>query len=387
VSIDRRPRALFYVQHLLGVGHLARASRIVAAMVTAGIETTVATGGPAVPEFGFDAARLVPLDPVKVAAADMSRLLGLDGAPFDDARKARRRDALLALLAETRPDILLIEAFPFGRRPMRFELLPLLDAARAMGVPLIATSIRDILQEKGKPGRDRETVDILSRFFDLVLAHGDGAITPLAETFPLAAEIPVPIAYTGIVGPPAPAPVPRAFRAVVSAGGGVVGGGLVLAAVGAARRLGAEGGPWLVLTGHNLPAAAFEAARAAAPAHVTIERFRPNLAAVLAGAGVSISQAGYNTVADIMAAGCRAVLVPFAVGGETEQSRRAALLAAAGRAIVVAEAALDAELLARAIRAAEAGPTPVAAAVHDGAGGTARILLHHLAVAKNGIHV
>ena len=32
----------------------------------------------------------------------------------------------------TQDDIVIIEAFPFGRRQMRFELLPLLDAVTAM---------------------------------------------------------------------------------------------------------------------------------------------------------------------------------------------------------------------------------------------------------------
>ena len=40
-------------------------------------------------------------------------------------------------------------------------------------------------------------------------------------------------------------------------------------------------------------------------------------------AGLSISQSGYNTVCDVLQAGCRAIYVPFAAGGETEQTVRA----------------------------------------------------------------
>ena len=50
----------------------------------------------------------------------------------------------------------MIEAFPFGRRQMRFELLPLLDAIAAMTPkPLLVTSVRDILQERVSPAATR----------------------------------------------------------------------------------------------------------------------------------------------------------------------------------------------------------------------------------------
>ena len=55
--------------------------------------------------------------------------------------------------------------------------------------PALVTSVRDILQERIKPGRDAETVEILNRHFDLVMVHGDPAFATLGDTFPLAAAI------------------------------------------------------------------------------------------------------------------------------------------------------------------------------------------------------
>ena len=73
---------------------------------------------------------------------------------------------------------------------MRFELLPLLEAIAAMKPrPALVTSVRDILQERTKPGRDAETVEILNRHFDLVMVHGDPVFAKLADTFPLASSI------------------------------------------------------------------------------------------------------------------------------------------------------------------------------------------------------
>jgi predicted glycosyltransferase len=92
----------------------------------------------------------------------------------------------------------------------------------------------------------------------------------------------------------------------------------------------------------------------------------------LSQARLSVSQAGYNTVGDIMVAGCRSVLVPFASGGETEQAVRAGRLARLGRATVVPETALTPASLARAIGDALAAPPPAEMPVNlDGARATA----------------
>ena len=76
---------------------------------------------------------------------------------------------------------------------------------------------------------------------------------------------------------------------------------------------------------------------------------------------VSISQAGYNTVLDILAARAPAVVVPFASGRETEQTLRAERLAARGIVQLVSGARLSPERLASAVhRAIAVRPATVA---------------------------
>ena len=122
-------RVMFYVQHLLGIGHVVRATRIARALAAGPFEVDLVMGG--APVAGLDAgrARLVQLPPVRAGAQGFSELVDAEGAPLTDAAKDARRDALLAHFDAFAPDILLIEAFPFGRRQMRFELLPLLERA------------------------------------------------------------------------------------------------------------------------------------------------------------------------------------------------------------------------------------------------------------------
>ncbi|MCG8403617.1 MAG: hypothetical protein MI923_00325, partial [Phycisphaerales bacterium] len=84
------------------------------------------------------------------------------------------------------------------------------------------------------------------------------------------------------------------------------------------------------------------------PKGVTVERNRSDFTDLLANAEVSVSQAGYNSVLDVLAARVPAVLVPSMVNGN-EQIERAAILAEHGAVQVVSENDLTAQTLAAAI--------------------------------------
>ena len=374
-AIMAGPRILFYVQHLLGIGHLARASRIASALARARSDVTLVTGGTQVTGFPASDVKNIALPPV-VASKGFAGLAQPDGTPVDEAFLARRRDMLLAIFERLQPDIVVVEAFPFGRRQMRFELLPLLDAIKARTVkPLVATSIRDIVQKRVKPGRNEETVDLVKAHFDLVLVHGDERFAKLDETFPLATSIADRIVYTGLVAGPKPVAAVESFDVLVSVGGGAAGRNLVDAAVEAARNDRAQR-KWALIAGPNLPRANFEIAQRNAPPHLSIYSFRNDFPSLLTGARLSVSQAGYNTVCDLLRAGCRALLVPFAADGETEQTERAKKLEALGLASIIPEEGLNAETLGTAINQALSRPSPPANALDlDGARKTAEILL------------
>ncbi|MBP1861404.1 glycosyltransferase family protein [Rhizobium herbae] len=351
-EVQTAPRAFFYVQHLLGIGHLARASRIARALAEDGFDVTVVTGGTPVTGFPGPLVHHVALPPITAGDAGFSGLADIDGNPVDDAFKDNRRDRLLTAFRQSQPDIVIIEAFPFGRRQVRFELLPLLDAiATTDPKPLVVTSLRDILQERSKPGRDEETVATVKQYFDRVLVHGDPAFARLEDTFPLAADIADKVVYTGLVAAPSPGQPTERFDVIVSAGGGAVGNALIRAALEAAKSLGAALS-WALIAGPNLPQSDFDAISADAPSHVSVYRFRPDFASLLAGAKLSVSQAGYNTVCDILRAGCHALLIPFTAGGETEQTVRAERLEKLGLAHVLTEDDLSPESMTQAIKTA-----------------------------------
>ncbi|MBB3962557.1 glycosyltransferase family protein [Rhizobium metallidurans] len=376
------PRVFFYVQHLLGIGHIARASRIANALQNDGFDVTVVTGG--LPVAGFPAAGLktVALPPVVASNAGFSGLADERGVAVDQDFIDRRRDLLLRAFHDTRPDVVIIEAFPFGRRQMRFELLPLIEAIEGSSPrPKLLSSVRDILQENRKAGRDAETVGLVQAHFDIVLVHGDPGFVRLEDTFPLTHDIADKITYTGIVAPPPPEQASETFDIIASAGGGAVGMELLDAAAQAAKMLPADL-RWLLISGPNLPEVDFATLSQAIPPNVTLVRFRKDFPSLLGAARVSISQAGYNTVGDLLRTDCRPILIPFVAGGETEQTVRAERLAKLGLAELLPEKGLTVDHVAATVSAALAAPKRTTADLDidlEGARRTAEIIRAMLA--------
>jgi predicted glycosyltransferase len=373
-----RKKVLFYVQHLQGVGHVFRASRIAGALATEGFAVDVAYGGEPIAGFTFPGARVHHLPPVRAGGEVFNRLEDPDGNAVDDAYKERRRDLLLALFDETAPDVVITEAFPFGRRQMRFELMPLLERAKARAEPpLLVSSIRDILQRNAKPFKDRETVDILKAHFDHVLVHADPELARLDDSFPPAGEIADMLLYTGIVSPePKPADAAAEnFDVVVSVGGGALGRKLLTAAAEAKRRSCLRDGKWLLITGLKFSPEHRAELAARLDDGITMRSFMPDLHSILARTQLSISRVGYNTIADIYRAGCRAIVVPFFDGIETEQVTRAALLKERGLAETVGHDEQTPEAVAAAIDRVMAAPPPDRSAIDlEGAAHAAAIL-------------
>ncbi|ARM91559.1 glycosyltransferase protein (plasmid) [Rhizobium sp. CIAT894] len=369
------PRIFFYVQHLLGIGHIARASRIANALVKDGFDVTVVTGGLPVPGFPGEGVKTVALPAVVASNAGFSGLADADGSPVGEDFLGTRRELLLEAFHAATPDVVIIEAFPFGRRQMRFELLPLLAAIeKAEPRPKLLSSVRDILQENRKAGRDAETAALVKEHFDAVLVHGDPDFVRLEDTFPLTAEIADRLRYTGLVAaPPAPEPT-ETFDIIASAGGGAVGAELIGAAKAAAALLPADL-RWLLIAGPNLPEADFATLSQDAAPNVTLVRFRKDFPSLLRGAKVSISQAGYNTVCDLLRTECRAILIPFVAGGETEQTVRAERLRALGLADILPETGLTPDHVKEAVEKALAAPRRRTVSLDlDGAEKTAGII-------------
>jgi predicted glycosyltransferase/peptidoglycan/xylan/chitin deacetylase (PgdA/CDA1 family) len=344
----RAPSVFILVTHLLGVGHLARMCALARGLATSGHRVTLLSGGrpaPLIAKSGFD---FVQLPSAHCVGVDFRTLLGADGAPIGDAARQARIQEIIAALKASDPDVVVTETYPFGRRQLAAEFRSLLEAVRCRTKPVaVLSSIRDILNPPAKESRAAEAEAILADYYDGVLVHGDGLVTPLAASWPTSSALEKRLTYTGYIADAVPGPVTplRSDEILVSGGGSAASLPLYRAAIVAAEIIDRPR-PWRVLVGHGVAAADFDALVAMAGPKVIVERARPDFPALLAGAALSVSQAGYNTIVDLGRAGVPAVVVPFEQGKEAEQRLRAERFHALGLAGIVSEADLTPERLA-----------------------------------------
>jgi predicted glycosyltransferase len=351
-----RPPLLFYCQHSRGLGHLVRSFALAGALAER-FRVTLLCGGadPRAVRPPADV-ELVWLPPL--GSAPTGALVSRDGRrSLERARQTRRR-TLLDAYRSSRPRMLVLELFPFGRRKFADELLPLLDHARcAARPPLAVASVRDLLVggRIDQQAHDEVASVLANQYLDAVLVHSDPRFARFEETFRPRVPLRVAVHHTGFVVREPRAPRHDRHgpaRVVVSAGGGLVGGHLLRAAIGAhgllARDLGLR---TRVVAGPFLSEADWNALRrnAAGLAGLELRRSVPDLAAELCAASASVSQCGYNTVLDVLQAGVPALVVPFAEAGEDEQTERARRLERLGAVRVLAPGQLDGPTLAAAI--------------------------------------
>ena len=341
-------RVFFHVQHLLGIGHIRRAAVLARTLAASGFDVLLVSGGAPL-KLDLGLARLHQLPPVRARDEGLRELSRLDGAPLDEAFRSERARALLELFRAEQPDVLITEQFPFGRTQLRFELLPLLQAARErQPKPLIVASVRDVVRRSVSPQRVQETLELL-RSFDTVLIHGDPKVIGFERSFAAWAAIRDRAAYTGYVADVARADgMAGKGEVIVSVGGGAVGAPLIEAAAAARAKTALAGRSWRLLGGAN---------ERRTVNGMVVEPARSDFPTLLRNATLSISQAGYNTVVETLACADRAVLVPFGTARETEQTDRATWLAERGLVTCLPAGSLAPDALAAAIDRALQGPS------------------------------
>ena len=351
-------KVLFYCQHVLGIGHLVRSAEIARAL-SRDDEVTFVSGGAPVDGFPFPrGVKLVQL-PALQTGEEFGALEDCGSGHTVEEVQDLRVQRLLSLFDELRPDALVIELFPFGRKRFAFELIPLLERARSRSEEtLVACSLRDILVEKSDTAKHEERVSrIVNSYFDLILIHGDPAFQELDETFHRVGDLHCQIQYTGLVRQEEPGLTAVSMQfdtvptIVASIGSGRYRHGQVLleSVIQAATLLGEKiphcfrvfAGPFIP---HEVYAALEQMARQAR--NVEIEKYSPHFIEHLKRADLSISMGGYNTIMNILATGIRSLVYPYTANDDLEQQVRARKLVSLGVVELLHPEMLAADVLA-----------------------------------------
>ena len=328
-------KLMFYCQHILGMGHLIRSMEIVRGL-TDNFEVCFINGGEVVRGFQPPpSVQVINLPGIK-SDAEFRTLQPVDPSLDLEDVKASRQATLLNMVESFRPDVLMVELFPFGRRRFSFELIPLIEAAKARKVKVVS-SLRDIVVTKQDQARhEAKIVRLMNQYFDQLLIHGDPILHPLEESFSRVTDLTCDVRYTGYVVQQTrhvqPTIVDQSVLAkaepmiLVSVGGGRFGHELLEVVIQAAELLEGQLPHRIqVFTGPFMPTDKFWDLWASARArpNVHIHRYTPNLMAYMEKADLSISMAGYNTAMNVLSTGVKAMMLPFTGNGDQEQSMRA----------------------------------------------------------------
>lgn len=376
---------LVAVTHLLGSGHLVRAMNLARALARGGFAVTLASGGMPLRAVEGEPFAFMQLPPIKTEGTDFRRLLDEAGRPIEPERKPARIAVLEELAVRLRPDVVIVEHFPFGRRQLAEEFLALIAAVKAARPQaLVLSSVRDVLVTP-RPDRIAEAEERIARLFDAVLVHGDADFLPLDRSWPVGAGLAAKLRYTGYLADERHVGAKQENGEIIISGGGSAAALPLFACAVAAARLDRSGRRWRLLAGRGMADADLALLAAEAPEKVVIERARPDFPTLLAGCAVSISQAGYNTVLDLVAASRPAIVIPFDAGNETEQTVRAEAMERAGLARgfrLSGDFVGDAVALADAVGEAIGAQPPALPIDRGGAARSATIVKELLAAAR-----
>lgn len=351
-----RPTLLFYCQHAMGMGHLVR-SLALADALSRSFRVVLLNGGQLPSCLSLPRTiEIINLPPLRLAGG---QLVSCDKRYSVVQAQDARLDLVLSLFRTLRPELLLIELYPFGRRKFEFELLPLLEHAKTQCfAPFIVCSLRDILVSgrSDQQKREQRMVSTANRWFDAILVHSDPSFARLEDSLLPQTHLSPLVQHTGfVVGRRRKVPRERSANdpIVVSAGGGHYGFKLLSSAIEAHALLSeTEALTMKIVAGPFLPEAEWNELRVAVDGRrgVTLVRTVPDLYSELSHARASVSQCGYNTAMEILQAQAPALVVPFADGGEDEQLKRARRMESLGAIRVLEEKELTPKRMAAEIR-------------------------------------
>ncbi len=360
-------RAVVFTHDTFGLGHIRRSLHFVREMARRSPDAAILliTGSPVTRM--FDA--LPPhVDVLKIPTIVKTGSVKLrpPHLPIPLEQMTRMRSRLIRdAVTSFAPDVFLVDNFPLGSRR---ELLPVLRELHDLPTRTVL-GLRDILDapEIVREDWERQGIyDVIQDLYDRVLIYGTPDILDVVSAYNIPAVTASRFHYCGYVtqtreSSELPVVEPELGRFLLATGGGGGDGFPLLKTFAEAMAL-LPDEPAIIFTGPLMNRTQQEEIRDTVKEnpHVEVRDFVPDLRGYLARADVVVSMCGYNTAAEIVAQGARAIVVPRtwrygehekgnAAGVEWEQRMRAESLSRLGLVDFLDPEDLSAENLARRI--------------------------------------
>jgi len=404
---DPAVRIGFYSHDTLGLGHFSRCLKIAHTFARGlgRVEGVLITGLPCAGVFQAPPGhRLVRL-PAVTKRGDGTYVEREAGASL--ARVLAERCARISTTIKTfAPDLFIVDNVPCGLGGEVLPSLRHLAARRGVRTVLVLRDVLDsagVIKDEWERGEAGEALEI----YDEIWVFGSRAdVEAMVESGPLGTVASKVVACGALPSPPsarretpgllvecdeAPGALPVRSaaqslpteessgegtsersrpRIIVTGGGGKDAHALVRSYLDALRMFRPAVSSRIVL-GPDFPEETLRELTAHNGFEACIDRFVPDLAAEIAQADAVVSMAGYNTVCEVRAAGCPALLVPR-VRPRREQWLRACALAEVGLVKVEHPEAIDARSLWLAVEELLESPAPRPQALPGGHAALAR---------------
>jgi len=353
-------RFLFYSHDSYGLGHIRRTTVIAKRLIRSfpAPSALVVTGSPRAHYFRYPP----HCDYLKLPSVTK----GPDGQyvsrdiEMSITETVALRGRLIRAAAESfRPDVFFADHTPGG---LNGEILPALNALmRLPEAPVRVIGLRDVIDEPEAVKRawDAEgTVDVLRRYYNLILVYGQREVFDPAREYELPDDLAARIRFVGYIGRNSSTASPEKIRerfaprtgllVAVTAGGGGDGNSLMNSFLEGYERLGSRP-PFetLLITGPLMSPRKRKRilARVKKLEGASVLEFFEDIPGICHSADFVIAMGGYNTICELAYAGASALIVPR-TSPRREQLLRAQRLAERGVVrLLLPEAALPDTLI------------------------------------------
>lgn len=189
---------MIHCQYVYGIGHFVRTIELSKGLCNY-FSVFILNGGESVPNFDIPSEiNLISL-PAIYKQENESYLTPVDSIYSIEECFKKRRDIIENTLSNLKPEIIITEHFPFGLL-FEDEVVQLISSAKLLNSNVkVVCSVRDIIESANGNIKDSITVQLLNKWYDLLLIHGDEKYFHLKNTFSLYNEISIPNYHTGYI--------------------------------------------------------------------------------------------------------------------------------------------------------------------------------------------
>jgi predicted glycosyltransferase len=193
-----KPKIILHCQYVYGIGHFVRALEL-ASGLSKYFEVYIINGGESVPNFDLpETVKYIQL-PAIYKEENSDFLLSVDSSFTIEECFILRKNIIQETVLNVIPDILITEHFPFGLL-FENEVIELIkEVKKSNPLSKVVSSVRDIIESNGGGEKDEYISELINKWYDLILVHGDERMADLTFSFSKVAKVAVPIFHTGYI--------------------------------------------------------------------------------------------------------------------------------------------------------------------------------------------